>query len=138
MHGTDKGNGTMNGRDDRVNILITDDDPGIRTLLTEILTERGHQVQQSEDGAKGLMLCAKHRFDLAIVDIFMPNVDGLEMIRELRKRQPALPIIAMSGVKHAIEWSLPAAEDFGAVIALEKPFSLPDFVRIVEKVAARP
>jgi CheY-like chemotaxis protein len=118
-------------------ILITDDDPGIRALLGEILSDRGHRVTEAVDGRQGLTLCGKRRFDLAMVDIFMPNVDGLEMIRELHRTQPTLPIVAMSGVNSDFDWSLPAAEDFGAVIALEKPFVLPDFVNIVERIAAK-
>lgn len=118
-------------------ILIADDDPGIRALLGDILTERGHRVTQAADGRQGLALCDGQDFDLAVVDIFMPNVDGLEMIRALKRTKPALPILAMTGVLHALDWSISAAEDFGAVIALEKPFSLPDFVGIVERIAAQ-
>jgi len=104
-------------------ILIIDDEESIRTVLQVALERAGYQVLTAENGKHGLRLLEHQAVDLILVDILMPEIDGLELIRFLRKARPACKIIAISGGSG--EWDyLDAAIYFGAHNTLNKPFSL--------------
>ncbi len=78
-------------------ILVMDDEKIIRVIIQRFLEKAGHEIVLAEDGKKGMdFLCSIH-FDLVITDIIMPNQEGLETIRQLRRDFPELKIIAMSG-----------------------------------------
>lgn len=103
-------------------ILVIDDDREYRTSITLALTDAGHQVQQAKDGAEGLMLCGRLRPALVVTAIVMPEKDGIEIIRELSREMPDLPILAISGVAKASLY-LRLATALGAAASLRKPFS---------------
>ena len=115
-------------------ILVIDDDPGIRSLLTRILKARGHDVRAAVDGSAGAKLYRQTPFELVITDIVMPNREGIETIRLLRQWDAALPILAISGSGH--DGYLRFAVNLGATAALEKPFDSEDLVSTVEKLLA--
>lgn len=77
-------------------ILIVDDDRAIRTTIELLLKRAGHQVVAAADGREGLKKIEAERFDLLIVDIFMPGMDGLETIKIVHQLQPNLPVVVMS------------------------------------------
>ncbi len=105
-------------------ILVIDDDVMIQRMLQETLHLLGHEVRQAFDGREGVQLCREEAPDLVLTDILMPNQDGLQTIRELRRERPDLKIIAMSGGSRV--WpeldALPFAVRFGAREVLYKPF----------------
>jgi CheY-like chemotaxis protein len=108
-------------------ILIIDDDQAIRATITLLLHAAGHEVVAVSDGRDGIAKCESDRFDLVIVDIFMPGVDGLETIHRVHRQKPNLPIIVMSGLN--FRSASPTRPDFltmatklGAARALRKPF----------------
>ena len=104
-------------------ILIIDDEESVRTVLQVALEWAGYQVLTAENGKHGLRLLEHQAVDLILVDILMPEIDGLELIRFLRKARPTCKVIAISGGSG--EWDyLDAAMDFGAHNTLHKPFSL--------------
>jgi CheY-like chemotaxis protein len=103
-------------------ILVIDDEPDIRTFLEEILECAGHEVILAADGREGVRQHCTSPADLLITDLFMPNQEGLETIREFRTRFPEVAIIAMSG-KAAALTMLSVAQKFGAVGVLHKPFA---------------
>ena len=78
-------------------ILVVDDEEGIRTLLRNILVREGHHVTTAADGVEALQVVDTQPVDLVITDLIMPEKEGVETISELRKRFPAVKIIAMSG-----------------------------------------
>ena len=78
-------------------ILLIDDEEGIRTLLKVMLEQDGHAVDVLEDGRRAVPMHQEHHYDLVITDIFMPEEEGLETIRKLKKVSPDLKLIAMSG-----------------------------------------
>ncbi len=104
-------------------ILIVDDDPGIRALLRAILTVAGHDITEAADGVEGIDVFRGRPSDLVFCDLFMPNKDGLETIRELRRDFPGVRVVAMSGggFKGTVNL-LPAARTLGAERLLPKPF----------------
>ena len=113
-------------------VLIVDDDPFIRRLISSILTLKGHQCEEANDGIEALEKFTKNPFDAVITDIRMPRMDGIDLTRELLKLQPALPIIVMTGshdISIAEEAILARASDF-----LNKPFSLMDLLTRFTKV----
>lgn len=78
-------------------ILIADDNETIREMLAEMMTREGFDVSTAQNGIQALRMCYKDPFDLAIVDMVMPGLDGLQTISKLRQDHPGLKIIAISG-----------------------------------------
>lgn len=109
------------------NILIVDDDPAVQITIRLLLERAGHHVTVAGDGRQGLAVFEANGFDLLLLDIFMPGMDGLETMRHIRMLQPAIPIIVISG--RSITPDVYAEPDFlkmatklGAVASLQKPF----------------
>jgi len=111
-------------------ILVVDGDATYRMAIAQTLTDVGHQVQQAGDGAEGLALCRRMLPALVITAIVMPEKDGFELIRELSRDIPHLPILAIAGQVNASLYSR-VATTFGAAAALRKPFSADELLRAV-------
>ena len=112
-------------------ILVIDDDQAVRATTRVVLERDGHNVALAGDGGAGLKTIESQDFDLLIVDIFMPGMDGLETIGAIRKHKPALPIIVMSG--SSFRKGPATAPDFlsmatklGANRSIYKPFRAQD------------
>lgn len=104
-------------------ILIVDDDAAIRDSIQVLLDLDGHEVVQAEDGRQGEVEIRRFHPDVVIVDIFMPQQDGFETIRSLRRSYGELKILAISGAGQShFAKALAFAQEFGADAALEKPF----------------
>ena len=118
-------------------ILLVDDDAAVRQTLLTGLRAAGHDVVDVADGLKALAAMKQGAFDLVVTDIVMPNADGIETILKLRRLQPDLPLIAMSGGGRAGDGEyLGIATKFGAVATLAKPFSPRRLVELVASVLA--
>ncbi|MCH8809524.1 MAG: response regulator, partial [Proteobacteria bacterium] len=78
-------------------ILIIDDEDELRSMLRQMLEQAGHEVTEAVNGAEGIRLYEQDRPDLIITDIIMPEKEGVETIIALRRADPDLPIIAISG-----------------------------------------
>lgn len=122
-------------------VLVIDDQRYIRDTVAAALVPRGFEVVGFGNGSTGIAEFEKSTFDLAIVDIYMPNMDGVKVIRELRARNPRVPIIAISGV--ALGESARTALDFlpnaglSSVACLKKPFRAPELLGTIEKLLQR-
>jgi CheY-like chemotaxis protein len=115
-------------------ILVVDDHEDVRLLLREILEERGYEVLEAGDGSEAILSCASVNFDVLIIDLVMPGREGIETIRELRKFQPNLKILAISG---AVEGSyLRLARMLGADDTLRKPFDAETLLRKLDALLA--
>ena len=120
-------------------ILIVDDDPTVRLIAGELLHGEDHAVVEAEDGDEALKLVGAMPVDLVVLDMLMPNKDGLETIVELRKRQPGIRILAISsGGKMEPGYLLRTAMMFGADECLQKPLRLETFASVVSRVLAQP
>lgn len=105
-------------------VLIVDDELGIRTLLSEILEDEGYQVYVAEDAQHAKKQVQERDFDLILLDIWMPDMDGISLLKEWSAlRVVNCPIVMMSG--HAtIETAMEATNSYGAVDFLEKPITM--------------
>jgi YesN/AraC family two-component response regulator len=116
-------------------ILIIDDEPYILQMLKKMLEKAGHEVSLASNGREGMDLFEKASTDLVITDIIMPDKEGLELILEMKKKRPALKIIAMSGGgRISPESYLECAKHFGAEKVFQKPFRHKDLVSAVEEL----
>lgn len=105
-------------------ILLIDDDDLLRRMLAITLTKMGHQVTEAPNGREALRLFAAEPPDVVLTDMVMPDKEGVEVIGELRRLQPDLKIIAMSGGGRGDAFDyLKIARLMGAASTLQKPFS---------------
>jgi CheY-like chemotaxis protein len=121
--------------DRRNRVLVVDDDAEVRRVVHDLLEAAGFQVQSVPDGAQALALLKQRMVDAVLCDIFMPNKEGIETCSELRRRYPALRVVAMSGAAGATGY-LRAAEKLGAVASLRKPFTGQELIAVVQGALA--
>jgi DNA-binding response OmpR family regulator len=113
-------------------ILVIDDEQDMRAMLEQILKAAGYEVILAADGREGLMRHRTSLADLVITDLYMPNQDGMETIRELRSRFPTVAIIAMSG-KLDTGTMLSIAQNATDVGILHKPFLTDELIAAVAR-----
>jgi len=119
-------------------ILIIDDDASIRDSLRRTLHKEGYTILEASEGRGGLKQLEHSLADLILLDMFMPDKDGLETIGELRRTHPGIRIIAMSGggFKGTVD-VLHVATKLGARRTLAKPFTREQLLEAVETELAR-
>ena len=118
-------------------ILVVDDELGIRALLSEILADEGHSVELAENAAQARACRDRGRPDLVLLDIWMPDVDGITLLKEWGATSLLdMPVIMMSG--HGTIDTAVEATKFGAMAFLEKPITLQKLLRAVEQGLAKP
>src|SRR5882757_882609 len=114
------------------NILVVDDEVGIRELLSEILGDEGHVVTLAEHAAAARTKRQTETFDLVLLDIWMPDTDGVTLLKEWAAIGAlTMPVIMMSG--HATIDTAVEATRIGAIDFLEKPIALQKLLRAVQK-----
>lgn len=115
-------------------ILIIDDEPQIRSMLTLMLEREGYEVVEASDGVAGIKLYRQNPADLIITDLIMPNKDGIGMIIDLKKEFPDVKIIAMSGGGlNKPDGYLKGAKKLGAACTLTKPIDREEMLRAVKE-----
>jgi DNA-binding NtrC family response regulator len=118
------------------NILVVDDELGIRDLLSEILFDEGHQVELAENAAQAREARQSMRPDLVLLDIWMPDTDGVSLLKEWATAGLLnMPVIMMSG--HATIDTAVEAVKIGAQAFLEKPITLQKLLKAVEQGLSR-
>jgi DNA-binding NtrC family response regulator len=118
------------------NILVVDDELGIRDLLSEILNDEGHNVEVAENAAQARAARLRERPDLVLLDIWMPDTDGVTLLKEWSTTGAlTMPVIMMSG--HATIDTAVEATKIGALAFLEKPITLQKLLKAVEQGLAR-
>jgi DNA-binding NtrC family response regulator len=114
-----------------------DDELGIRGLLSDILSDEGHTVELAENAAEARAARERMRPDLVLLDIWMPDVDGITLLKEWGAANLlTMPVIMMSG--HGTIDTAVEATKFGASAFLEKPITLQKLLRSVEQALAKP
>jgi len=118
-------------------ILVVDDEIGIRELLSEILYDEGHSVELAENAAQARAARLRSRPDLVLLDIWMPDTDGVSLLKEWGSQGLLdMPVIMMSG--HATVDTAVEATRIGAVDFLEKPITLQKLLKTIAAGLARP
>ena len=113
-------------------ILVVDDEDALRTVLSSELQSEGYSVVSASDGDEAISVLQQKSFDLVLLDIKMPRVDGFEVLRFLKERYPKTKVIMLTGfadLKNAIESKKLGAEDF-----VSKPYDLVDLLTTIERV----
>jgi CheY-like chemotaxis protein len=113
-------------------ILVVDDEDALRTVLSSELESEGYIVATAGDGDEAISILQGKLFDLVLLDIKMPRVDGFEVLRFIKERYPATKVIMLTGfadLKNAIESKKLGAEDF-----VSKPYDLVDLLTTIERV----
>jgi len=119
-------------------ILIVDDDTLVLASVQMLLIHAGHEVLAVDQAGKAILALEREPYDLVIVDVFMPGMDGYQAIKEFQRIDPGVPIIAMSGVmfrdsskRHAPDF-LGMAGKLGATRTLNKPFKPAELIEAVQ------
>lgn len=99
-------------------ILLVEDEDDVRSMLKALLEDEGYRVREASNGREALQSYACSSADLILTDIVMPDIEGIEMIMKIRKTDPKVKIVAMSGGDY-----LTIAKKLGADHVLAKPFS---------------
>jgi DNA-binding NtrC family response regulator len=113
-------------------ILIIDDDPSIRETLEMFLHEKGYEVMTSEDGGKGLEAVQRERPDIVILDIRLPGMDGLEVLRKIKEKGEDIYVIMITAY-HAMETTIQAMK-LGAYEYIHKPIDVDELEIAIDKV----
>jgi DNA-binding NtrC family response regulator len=119
-----------------LNILVVDDDPDLREALGQVLSEEGHVVDVAQDGETAMEQLASRPFDLVVSDVWLPKVDGLTLLRLVRREFPLTEVLLLTA-HGSIGDAVTAMKD-GAVDYLRKPFDIQHLVTIVEGIERRP
>lgn len=118
-------------------ILVVDDDPISRQILRAMFENNNYDVLEAEDGVKALKLYVNESIDLVVTDIFMPEKEGVQTVRELMKENPDVKIIAVSGGSSSANYdSLDWVKMFGVKYTFTKPFNADAIIAAVRELLA--
>jgi CheY-like chemotaxis protein len=117
-------------------VLIVDDEPDLITLLTDQVGMLGHEVAVARDGIEGIQSAMARRPDVVVTDVIMPNMDGPEMLQELRRRPEThdVPVIALTALTDARTQKRMAS--LGVVGFLAKPYELRDLAAQITRATS--
>jgi CheY-like chemotaxis protein len=119
----------------KILILVIDDDPAMRDMIQRILVSANFDVVEAANGVAGLSLFRQHKPALVITDILMPDMDGIEALREMRRLDPQTRVIAISGGgRTKYKNFLEIAQEFGAGEVLAKPFRREQLLAAVSRM----
>ena len=121
-----------------VDLLVIDDDAGIRDLLVVASHRMGYSIRTARDGQAAQGQLARHRFRLIVTDIFMPKMDGYEVIMRVRAACPGMPVLAMTGggISGGPGTTFVPARLMGCRKTLAKPFDMAEFIAAVREILA--
>ena len=112
-------------------ILIVDDEDDLRELLSHVLSARGYEIQSAANGEEAILALKRESFDLALLDIQMPKINGIQVLRYINENAPSTRAIMLTGyadLKNAME-----AREFGATDFISKPYKLDDILSTIQR-----
>jgi DNA-binding response OmpR family regulator len=117
-------------------ILVVDDNRLLATILADHLISRGHEAVAAFDGHLAEIFCDRDDYDLLVIDMVLPEVDGVDLLERLRRKQHRCRAIVITGFSELRERETERLERLDVAAVLEKPFSFSDVDAIVERVSA--
>ena len=122
--------------EEKTSILIVDDDLGMSETLSDILGELGFKVAVANDGFKAIKMVNKDDYNMALIDIMMPGINGVEIFKEIKNIRPAMKVIMMTA--YSVEDLVKEALKESAYGIIYKPLNIDDFLNIIEKIEKKP
>ncbi len=116
-----------------IKVLVVDDQRSIRLTLSAILESRGCDVTEVEDGYRAIDAAADGSFDLVLMDIKMPGINGVQTFREIKKTSPETLVVMMTG--YAVQDLVDTALDEGALSIIYKPFEMEAVFKLVDSIS---
>jgi DNA-binding response OmpR family regulator len=116
--------------DDKVSILIVDDEPSVGDALRLVLESNGYEVVLVTKGMDGIDQARNRRFAFSVVDLFLTDISGFQVIRDIRNLQPQIPILLITA--HGSPQVFAEAKRLGAVGALSKPFPPAEILKVID------
>ncbi len=113
-------------------VLVVDDDQDMREVLKTAVANAGYEVLSADDGDVALDLFQQHQPALVISDIYMPRVDGVSLMRDIRSLNPNAPVILITGYTHVSKF--PEEKSSRPSALLRKPFALRDLLQTIDEV----
>ncbi len=117
-----------------VKILLLEDEVNVASVLQVVLREAGYEVMWANTGQQAVELLARTAFDLLVADLYLPDMDGLEVVRLARSQRPPVPVIVITGYSSVS--SAIAALRLGTADYLEKPFTEQEIIDCIRRVLA--
>lgn len=117
---------------DNGKILIVDDQFGIRLLLNEVFKKEGYQTYQAENGQIALKLAGMHLPDLVVLDIKIPGMDGIEILKRMKEIDPSIHVIIMTA--YGDLKMIHKAKELGALTHIAKPFDIEELAKTVKEI----
>lgn len=116
----------------RAKILVVDDEQDICTFLSKLLNDEGYEITTVKNGYQVIEEVRKGSFDLILLDVIMPSMNGLDTYREIKKIDPQIPVIMMSG--YPVKGLVDQALSEGAKTCLNKPFTIDKVITTVKEI----
>jgi len=117
-------------------ILLVEDSPEVSLSVREILASAGHTVEDAASGKEALKKLKASRFDAIVSDIWMPEMDGIALLKEIRGAGNEIPVVVISGgaPNAPLTYTAPLAATFGANMVVYKPFERTELLKAVDNV----
>lgn len=120
------------GKNTKGRVLVVDDEDDLRVLLSQQINIAGYDVSSAADGEEAINIIKKNSFDVVLLDINMPKVNGIEVLKFIHKNYPSIKAVMLTGfadLKHAME-----AREFGARDFIGKPYKLEDIMSTIDRL----
>ncbi len=118
-----------------INLFIVDDDRDLRDTLADAFINVGHRVTTAGDGLQALEMFKHGKFDIAIVDVELPGMNGFDLTREIKQLRPEFPVVLITGYSHLYRPQDVLSLDVEAF--LRKPINIPELINIINQIVAQ-
>jgi DNA-binding response OmpR family regulator len=125
----------MSANEDRIKLLLVDDEAAYVKILSKRLTKRNFDVTLAFSGIQGIQAARKEDFDVAVLDLKMEDMDGIEVLKIFKKMAPNMEVIMLTG--HGSEQAAREGVEFGAFDYLTKPCELEDLIAKINEAARK-